>query len=149
MVRRIFILLLVSFAAPAFALSPAEEQIAQGIFHSVMSPYCPGRLLTDCPSTQAHELKEKIRTDIAQGKSETAIEEDLVALFGETVWAAPRARGFGLAAWITPFLFLLVGALLIFSWLRSRNRAVDNAPIIEATGLSPAMRRKIEEELNN
>lgn len=109
----------------SFAQSAEVSTSADKIMAEIMSPYCPGRLLRDCPSGQALQLKEKIISRLSAGESEQAIVADLVATFGEEVRAAPEARGFGLVAWIAPFLFLFLGSILTVLWLRSRALAEE------------------------
>ena len=82
-----------------------------------MSPYCPGKLLSDCPSAKASELKKTIREDLANGKSKESVLANLNDEFGEeTMKSVPDESGFGLLAWSAPFLFLVVG---LFFGIRS------------------------------
>lgn len=93
----------------------ASEPVAQSIFTTVMSPYCPGKLLSDCPSAKASELKHFIRDELAQGKSKEEVILKLQDEYGaETLRAVPEASGFGLLAWLVPILFLVGGLLLGF-----------------------------------
>jgi len=93
----------------------ATEPIAQSIFTTVMSPYCPGKLLSDCPSAKASELKHMIREELAQGRSKEDVLLKLQDEYGtETLRAIPETSGFGLLAWLVPALFLVGGLLLGF-----------------------------------
>jgi cytochrome c-type biogenesis protein CcmH len=93
----------------------ASEPVAQSIFTTVMSPYCPGKLLSDCPSAKASELKHLIRDELAQGKSKEEVLLKLQDEYGaETLRAVPEASGFGLLAWLAPILFLVGGLVLGF-----------------------------------
>ena len=86
--------------------SPEIEAMAGEIFGEVLSPFCPGRMLNDCPSGNASQLKEKIRTDLSSGKDREEILDELYAVYGTSIRAAPTTEGFGWFAWITPFAFL-------------------------------------------
>ena len=62
--------------------SLAAEQIAQSLSHELMSPYCPGRTLSSCPSPNARKLEAFILDEASKGKSKEQIEQELVASFG-------------------------------------------------------------------
>lgn len=132
-------------AGAATDADPALEQQAQIIFGEVLSPFCPGRLLRDCPSSAATELKDRIRGEVRAGKSREEILAGLYALYGDQIRAVPAVAGFGLAAWLAPGIFLLLGLLIIGMWLRSRR----SMPEVErpAANLTPEMEERIRREL--
>ncbi len=64
---------------------------------------------------------------MSQGKGKEEITTAFVARYGEKVLSAPTTSGFNLAAWITPFLAVLVGGVLIgLISLRWSRRNVQN-----------------------
>lgn len=113
----LLILPALAFSEPAGDAS-AREAIAKEIFFEVMSPFCAGRSLHDCPSGSATELKNEIRAALARGEGKEEILNGLVARFGKEVRAVPRFSGVGMLAWIAPLAFLLVGGVVIVIWLR-------------------------------
>lgn len=133
---------------PASASDKTPEQIAQEVYGAVMSPFCPARLLTDCPSPSATELKEKILNELKAGKTKEQVLQELYSTFGSTVRAAPEASGFGALAWWIPIGFVLGGLGIYAVWLaRKRNEPGRTAPEpLEA--ISPEMQKRIESELN-
>ena len=142
----IFLMLLVinaKVSAEEATLSPKVIEGTDYIMGTLMSPYCPGRLLKDCPSGQAFELKDKISARLQSGETTQAVVDDLINTFGDEIRAAPLAKGFGIVAWIAPGLFLVVGGLIIFIWLKSRKQPVDNSP----AQLSPELEERLKSEL--
>lgn len=96
--------------------------------NELMSPYCPGRTLNDCPSTQASELKSWILAQEVAGRSQTEVETDLYARYGDVILQAPKATGFGLAAYVLPVLAVAAGAALVVVFLRRQGaRAARSA----------------------
>ncbi len=79
--------------------------------------------------------KEQIAEQLAQGASREAILASFVARYGEKVLSAPMATGFNLAAWITPFLVVLIGAISIGLLAR---RWTKNRPTVQAVSSSTA-----------
>jgi cytochrome c-type biogenesis protein CcmH len=132
-------------APAASTIAIEQEARANEIINEFMSPFCPGRLLRDCPSSAASELKQKIRDQIAQGKSRAEVEAFLVSLYGNQVWAAPPTSGFGLVAWIAPAAFLCIGLVFVALWMRGKHSV--NQPTAPPAALDPKVLAKIEEEL--
>jgi cytochrome c-type biogenesis protein CcmH len=70
--------------------------------------------------------KQTIAEQVGQGTAKEAIVQSFVAKYGEKVLSAPTTVGFNLAAWITPFLALIVGGLAVslvsLRWSRQRAR---------------------------
>ena len=67
-----------------------------------MSPYCPGRTLSSCPSPQAAELVQWIAMQEAAGATKDEIIEILIERHGEEILGAPPAEGITLWAYIFP-----------------------------------------------
>jgi hypothetical protein len=82
MMQKIAVSLLVTLclllATPIAAqeTTPDIEVEARALFTSIMSPYCPGSLLNECPSSQAAELREEIRGRLQAGDTREQIEAD-------------------------------------------------------------------------
>jgi cytochrome c-type biogenesis protein CcmH len=129
----------------AVDLTPEQERVAQKVFSTTMSPYCPGRLLSDCPSNSASELKESLRSRIAAGESENQLELYLESVYGQGVHALPPTRGFGLVAWLTPLFFLGIGLLIFKVWVSRNNQKTDN--VIESSVSSSNWNEEIDRQL--
>ncbi len=114
-----FVVLLSNISSPmqSFA-SPETERKAQEIYDTVMSPFCPGRTLSACPSSDARDLRQKIELWLEQGISLTQVKTMLVEQYGVSLLGTPSMEGFGLLAWMLPGLFLFVGAVIIVFWIK-------------------------------
>jgi cytochrome c-type biogenesis protein CcmH len=112
---------------------------AHAMAAELMSPYCPGRTLADCPSPSAAALREEVRGLIAQGVSEEQIRSTLSAQFGDAIVGTPRSA----VGWALPGLVLAAGALLLIVALR-RLSAVRAEP---APATDSALEAEIAEEL--
>jgi len=117
-----------------------------------MSPYCPGKTLRDCTSSQAADLRDEIHDWVVQGKSRKWIESQLVNRFGESILAAPKFKGFNALVWLFPFIALLVGLGLVFSYLQ-RQRTLKVARQVPGPQIDPdrpvdaELEREFEREL--
>lgn len=74
----------------------------------------------NCPS--ATPFREEIERQIREGKGKDAIVASFVEKNGPVVLSAPPARGFDLAAWVMPFVALLLGGVFLLSFLGARRR---------------------------
>lgn len=119
-------------AAPA---SAAPEDVANQISLEVMSPYCDGVTLHDCPSQEAQGLRARIETWVARGQTRSEIMNRLEREFGAGIRAAPETGGTGFIAWLPPLVVLALGAatawVAVRSW--SGRRAAVSAVNVRMT----------------
>jgi len=109
-----------------------------GLANELMSPYCPGRTLNDCPSGQALELKSWILAQESAGRSQAEVEADLYARYGDVILQAPKATGFGLAAYVLPVLAVAAGAALVVVFLRRQGARAARATALAAPAAAAA-----------
>jgi cytochrome c-type biogenesis protein CcmH len=109
---------------PSADIAPDTMALAQDVTQAnqllskIMSPFCPGLTLANCPSPNAETLRVAIRERLAAGEPSDAIMESLVLVYGEEVRGAPRPRGWGLVLWTLPFVALANAAVGLVWWLR-------------------------------
>jgi len=88
-------------------------------------------------------MRPVIAKEIAEGKDETTILQDLAIRYGVQVLAAPPARGFSLTAWILPGVGLLAGLSFVVAVVR-RWRKPRPAP---AKAPDPKLLAAVEDEM--
>lgn len=142
------LLLGVAWALPA---PGADQESGWGyqISKEVMSPYCPGRALSDCPSPQAAELRQWIVEQENAGVPRSEVEQELFRVFGDQLLQAPRAEGMGLLAYLIPALVFAAGGALVVFFLRRQRASLgvaETAPSPTAPR-DPDLERLVEEEL--
>jgi cytochrome c-type biogenesis protein CcmH len=140
----------IAVVAAALALVPAaaacDAHPSQAKLEGeIMCPVC-GTTLDQSESPAAQQIKQVIARDIAAGKSECRIKDELVANYGDSILAAPRSSGFGLLAWWVPLGGILLAAAAVgaAAWRWSRTRAGDAPP---AVAVDPALERRLDDEL--
>jgi len=104
--------------------------------------HCPHR---DCATVA--QMRPVIAQEIAAGKDETTILQDLAIRFGVQALAAPPAKGFSLTAWILPGVGLLAGLSLVVMvarrWRKPSPVPASNPP----KALDPKLLAAVEEEM--
>ncbi len=158
----LYVLLTVAVLFPSNALaaySEAEvEQLAQEISETTMSPFCPGRTLSACPSGQARELRLKVITWLNEGSTPDEVRTQLLALYGDEVRGTPRTEGFGIMAWLVPAFVIMLTFLLILYALRNlkaqRGGSLENTAVegvvsqgAESQESDPELLRRVQEEV--
>ena len=134
-------------AAESEAAAPAGGGYAHALAREIMSPFCPGLSLADCPSSQAHTLRAWISVQEAAGRPRDEVFQELLARYGDQILSAPRARGFGLTAWAIPIGAFLGGGALVWIFLRRQTGGARAAPGKPAAPLPEELERLVDEEL--
>jgi len=97
--------------------------------------------------------KQTIAEQLAQGKTKEAILQSFVAKYGEKVLSAPTTVGFNLAAWITPFLALIVGGvavgLISLRWSRQHTQPVSTENREATNQQTDKYRDRLKKELDS
>lgn len=98
-------------------------------------------------SPQADRERAFIRGLIEQGQTEAKIKNALVAQYGPTVLALPRAKGFDVAVYLVPVLVVL--ALIgLLAWLVPRwRRRATVAPLEPSHALSASDAERLEADM--
>ena len=132
-----FVLIALTIAAIAPVARAADAaQVAADISSSVMSPFCPGLTLHDCPSDAAARLRDRIQSWVEKGRSRSEIMNRLRDEYGPAIAATPPGEGAGLIVWLVPALVALAGAAIAWRlarhWTGSRQQAAPRPTAEEA-----------------
>ena len=111
------------------------------------------KMLTDCDMQCGEQLRGVIAAKIAEGWDKPRIMNLLVKSYGEKLLAAPTKSGFNLTAWVTPFVAILGGGVMISlavgEWV-ARRRATQR--VRYASRVQPVEGRyldRVDEELKS
>jgi cytochrome c-type biogenesis protein CcmH len=115
-------------ATAAVAQPPVPQTTVNEVEAEVMCPIC-GTLLELAESPQAKREKVFVAKLVATGKSKSEIKDALVAQYGPSVLALPKASGFDLSAYLVPILAIVIAVIVLaFSVLRWRRSGRDEEP---------------------
>ena len=136
----------------ALAQAADRDQTAKNIGDHVycMCGGCVG-LLNHCPHPDSEcstksEMRDLIAKEVAAGKSETVILQDLVLRYGVQVLASPPAKGFNLTVWILPGLGLVLGLGLVVGIVRHWRKPAL-AVVAPPAPVDPEVLAAMEEEM--
>ena len=123
-------------AAPG-AAAPSPQTTTNAIEAEVMCPVC-GTLLELAESPQARREKVFVAKLVAEGKSRAEVKDALVAQYGPSVLALPKASGFDLSAYLVPILAIAIAVpALAFSVWRWRRRGGQSEPSASGAAADP------------
>ncbi|RJT21974.1 cytochrome c-type biogenesis protein CcmH [Chakrabartia godavariana] len=132
--------LLASAAAPALAepppapdrplTDPTQEARARALFGDIRCVVCQHESIADSPAGIAADLRGLVREQIAAGKTDAQIKDDLIRRYGDYVLFQPPVRLGTWLLWFGPFA-LAAGAGVVLV-LRARRRGTAEAAPLTA-----------------
>ena len=140
--------LLLAFAGLAFGQAsevarpdPATEQRLKALAEELRCLVCQNQTIADSNAPLAVDLRNQIRGQIAQGRSDSQIRDYMVERYGEFVLYKPPFQATTALLWLGPPL-LVVAGIAAFVIVVRRRRAPE-AP----AGVSPRRRKELEDLL--
>ncbi len=105
----------------------ALEARAIRLADELRCPVCQGLSIHDSPSPLAQDMKDLIRSQVADGATDHEVRQYFISKYGEWVLLEPRPSGFNILVYLLPFAGLLAGAVLIFVAVRRWTEPEDEA----------------------
>jgi cytochrome c-type biogenesis protein CcmH len=122
------VLLGAAAADPADRLpNPAQEARARTLFKDVRCLVCQSQSIDESDAPLARDLRQVVRAQVAQGRSDDQIRAFLVDRYGQFVLLTPQASLGNAILWVGPLLVVLggLGVLLV----RRRSPPPEPAPL--------------------
>jgi cytochrome c-type biogenesis protein CcmH len=105
---------------PADRLSnPAQEAHARALFRSLRCVVCQSESIDESDAPLARDLRQLVRQQVAQGRSDADIRAYLVSKYGQFVLLAPKPSLGNAILWVGPLLVVAVGAVTLITRRRS------------------------------
>lgn len=120
-------LALLGLACSVPAEVTTEEAREHALNRSIMCPVCPGESIDQSQNDLAVSMRQIVREQIGNGKSDQEIKEYFAERYGQVVLLEPPTHGKGLLAWVVPPIGLMLAVLiLIFALILMRRRQGDD-----------------------
>ncbi|MGZ9098565.1 MAG: cytochrome c-type biogenesis protein [Brevundimonas sp.] len=114
--------------APDRPLADAtQEARAQALFDDIRCVVCQHEAIADSPAGIAADMRRLVRDEIAAGRTDVEIRDDLVRRYGDFVLFSPPLRLGTWLLWFGPLAALLAAGAGL--WLASRHRRAETAPL--------------------
>ena len=149
---RLFLILLLAFAGVALAgeaqpvaADPALESRVMKLSEELRCLVCQNQTIADSNAPLAVDLRQQIRGQIADGRSDEQIRSYMVERYGDFVLYNPPFKATTALLWAAPFVLLLVGGGIFVTVVRRRR----DAGASEATDVPAARRAELERLLSD
>jgi cytochrome c-type biogenesis protein CcmH len=127
-----FALAILAFGLAGLAFGQAEEVAhpdaavearLKGLAEELRCLVCQNQTIADSNAPLALDLRNQIRAQIAEGRSDSQIREYMVDRYGDFVLYRPPFKASTAILWAGPFALLLFGAGIAIAIMRRRGRA--------------------------
>jgi cytochrome c-type biogenesis protein CcmH len=108
---------------PLHAASTGDATFEKRVTHlteELRCLVCQNQTLADSHADLAVDLKNQVREQLAQGRSDQQVLDYMVERYGDFVLYRPPVKGITWVLWFGPFLLLLGGLALL--WLKLREK---------------------------
>jgi cytochrome c-type biogenesis protein CcmH len=124
-------LLLIPVASAQDVYSDRTMELAR----QLQCPVCDGQAVADSQVTLARQMRDVIEQKVQAGESDEQIMAYFTERYGQNVLLDPPKSGFNLTLWWIPPAVLLVGALVVFLYMRegTSSRTDSHRPAIAET----------------
>jgi len=140
MTRTVLLLLLLLLSAP-FSLAkdaqpagddPALEKRLNNLSKELRCLVCQNETLADSQADLAEDLRREIREQMRAGKSDKEIIDFLTQRYGQFILYRPQVTPTTYLLWFGPFVLLLLGLLILFSYIKQRRDTIPDKPLTDA-----------------
>jgi cytochrome c-type biogenesis protein CcmH/NrfF len=129
--RVVLSLLLLALSLPVLAKEavpaaddPVLERRVMKLAAELRCLVCQNQSLADSHADLATDLKNQVRSQIREGRSDAQIREYMVARYGDFVLYSPPWKASTVLLWAGPFVLLIGGALVLVAYVRNRQGRV-------------------------
>jgi cytochrome c-type biogenesis protein CcmH len=117
---------------------PATEQRLKDLAEELRCLVCQNQTIADSNAPLALDLRNQIRTQIAQGRNDDQIRSYMVERYGDFVLYKPPFKATTALLWLAPAMLLAIGAIVFWTVVKRRG---TSAPAPER---EPRRRAEIE-----
>jgi cytochrome c-type biogenesis protein CcmH len=129
--KRLFIILLLMVSFSTYAVDtrqlsdPDQQETYESLTKELRCLVCQNQTIADSNAELAADLRRQVYEMLQQGKSKQEIIQFMTDRYGDFVLYKPPFKGKTSLLWIAPVVFLLVGLITVFFFIR-RKKAVAN-----------------------
>ena len=126
MANKILIIIISLFLVKSFSLNsysvepdeimenPKQEERARNISKNIRCMVCQNQSIDESDAPLAKDLRILIRNKIQEGSDDKEIYKFLSDRYGDFILLKPPLKLSTLALWFLPFIFLIIGTLIVF-----------------------------------
>ena len=108
---------------------PKIEQRMKALTEQLRCLVCQNETLADSRADLAEDLRRQIREQMKAGKSDQEILGFLTQRYGDFVLYNPPVKATTYLLWFGPFILLITGASVLYSYLKDRRERIKDKPL--------------------
>ena len=107
---------------------PAVEARLKALAEELRCLVCQNQTIADSNAALALDLRNEIREQVAQGKTDDEIRSYMVARYGDFVLYRPPLKATTILLWAGPFALLALGLGVLYVTVRKRRMPAQEPP---------------------
>ena len=129
--KRLLFIFLLMISCGSYAVDfrqlpdPKQQEAYETLTKELRCLVCQNQTIADSNAELAADLRRQVYEMLQQGKSKQEIVQFMTDRYGDFVLYKPAFRGKTSVLWIAPVVFLLLGLITVFFFIRRKN-AVAN-----------------------
>jgi cytochrome c-type biogenesis protein CcmH len=124
----VFLLMMSSgtYAVDTYQLSdPKQQKTYETLTKELRCLVCQNQTIADSNAELAADLRRQVYEMLQQGKSRDEIVQFMTDRYGDFVLYKPAFKGKTSILWIAPMVFLLLGLVTVFFFIRRKKAAAN------------------------
>ncbi len=103
--------------------APTQAERISALEARVKCPACEGLSVAESNAPSSVAARRQIETWVRAGASDSAVEQRVVARYGQAAWLSPPRHGLTLWLWVVPIALVVLAAATFTLVALSRRRA--------------------------
>jgi len=136
----VLLLTMTTASAAAQSTGPAADSVldarTRALAAQLRCPVCQGLSLQDSPSELAQQMRDVVKQQIANGKTDEEVKRFFVGRYGEWILMSPTPHGFNWLVYVLPLLALALGGGVVTLAVR---RWTSGAPVRDEAVKTPTV----------
>jgi len=129
--KRLFIIFLLIMSCSSYAVDyrqlsdPKQQETYETLTRELRCLVCQNQTIADSNAELAADLRRQVYEMLQQGKSRQEIIQFMTDRYGDFVLYKPPFKGKTSILWIAPVVFLLMGLITVFFFIRRKKAAAN------------------------
>ena len=129
--KRLFIIFLLLMSCSSYAVDtrqlsdPEQQETYEMLIKELRCLVCQNQTIADSNAELAADLRRQVYEMLQQGKSKQEIVQFMTDRYGDFVLYKPPFKGKTSVLWVAPVVFLLLGLITVFFFIRRKKAAAN------------------------
>jgi cytochrome c-type biogenesis protein CcmH len=129
--KHLFIIFLLLMSCSSYAVDtrqlsdPEQQETYEMLTKELRCLVCQNQTIADSNAELAADLRRQVYEMLQQGKSKQEIVQFMTDRYGDFVLYKPPFKGKTSVLWVAPVVFLLLGLITVFFFIRRKKAAAN------------------------